>query len=120
LLAGFGGTNVVAQTSAAGPYYATPSWDQKLQCDTQATCPRFIVLTNWDSNAVLDRETGLVWQRSPVQGTANWNNAHFQCNYVTTTGNRMGWRLPTIQELTSLAILPRPVSVICGCRLDIL
>jgi hypothetical protein len=25
-----------AQTTANGPYYATPSWDQKLQCDTLA------------------------------------------------------------------------------------
>lgn len=49
-----------AQTTAVGPYYATPSWDQKVQCDTQATCPRFIVLSNWNSEAVLDRETGLV------------------------------------------------------------
>jgi len=50
-----------AQTTSNGPYYATPSWDQKLQCDTQATCPRFIVLSNWGGAAVLDRETGLVW-----------------------------------------------------------
>ena len=49
-----------AQTTSAGPYYATPSWGQKLQCDTPATCPRFIVLSNWDNAAVLDRETGLV------------------------------------------------------------
>ena len=54
-----------AQTTANGPYYATPSWDQKLQCDTLTTCPRFIVLSNWNSEAVLDRETGLVWERSP-------------------------------------------------------
>ena len=26
-----------AQTISNGPYYATPSWDQKLQCDTSAT-----------------------------------------------------------------------------------
>lgn len=90
-----------AQTTAAGPYYATPSWDQKLQCDTQATCPRFIVLSNWNSEAVLDRETGLVWERSPDGGTRDWDFALGHCN-VTTVGNRMGWRLPTFQELVSL------------------
>jgi hypothetical protein len=47
------------QTS--GPYYATPSWDQKLGYQ------RFICLTDWNNQAVLDRETGLVWQRAPVQ-----------------------------------------------------
>ena len=46
-----------AVTTSNGPYYATPSWDQQLQCDTTATCPRFIVLSNWSSEAVLDRET---------------------------------------------------------------
>ena len=35
-----------AQTVSTGPYYAVPSWDQKLQCDGAATCPRFIVLSN--------------------------------------------------------------------------
>jgi hypothetical protein len=53
-----------AQTTAPGTYYAIPSWDQKLQRDTQATCPRFVVLSNWNNEAVLDRETGLVWERS--------------------------------------------------------
>ena len=51
----FGIDAATAQTTANGPYYATPSWDQKLQCDTPATCPRFIVLANWNSEAVLDR-----------------------------------------------------------------
>jgi hypothetical protein len=54
-----------AQTTAVGPYLATPAWDQKLQCDTLTTCPRFVVLSNWNSEAALDRETGLVWERSP-------------------------------------------------------
>src|ERR1044071_6059779 len=43
-----------AQTTSAGPYYATPSWDQTLPVAT-----RFIVLSNFNSEAVLDRETGL-------------------------------------------------------------
>ena len=49
-----------AQTVANGPYYAWPSWDQTLPSST-----RFIVWANFNSQAVLDRETGLVWERSP-------------------------------------------------------
>lgn len=90
-----------AQTFANGPYYATPSWDQKLQCDTRATCPRFIVLSNWGNVAVLDRETGLVWELVPSPGVFNWPSAQFHCNNLTL-GNRKGWRLPTVQELASL------------------
>src|SRR6266550_2584722 len=103
----------VAQTTSNGPYYATPAWDQILRCDTQATCPRFIVLLNWTRTepgplptliigvAVLDRETGLVWEQSPSTVTFSWFDARLHCNQLTV-GNRLGWRLPTIQELASL------------------
>jgi len=92
----------VAQTTGPGFYYPPSAWDQKLQCDTQASCPRFVVLSNWSSAAVLDRETGLVWERSPSTVVFTWENAQFHCNQSLKVGNRMGWRLPTIQELASL------------------
>jgi hypothetical protein len=63
-----------ARADSPGPYYATPSWGQKLQCDTQATCPRFIVLSNWTSEVVLDRETGLGWEKSPQAGVGSDGN----------------------------------------------
>ena len=85
-----------AQPTAPGPYYAIPSWDQQLPVST-----RFIILSNWGSTAVLDRETGLVWERSPSSSGRIWDNAQSSCN-VLTVGNRMGWRLPTLQELLSL------------------
>ena len=97
-------TAASAQTVANGPYYATPSWDQKLQCDSLASCPRFVVLANWNSEAVLDRETGLVWQRVPrTLGVTNltYADAALACA-GETTGGRRGWRLPTVEELSSL------------------
>ena len=94
--------SVQAQTTSNGPYYATPAWDQKLDCTSLATCPRFIVLSNWNSEAVLDRETGLVWQKSPPATTGEqWILAHQDCR-ESSVGNRRGWRLPTIEELSSL------------------
>jgi len=90
-----------AQTVAAGPYYANPSWDQKLDCTATANCPRFIVLSNWASAAVLDRETGLVWEKSPSATRETWLIAQRECNQKAV-GNRLGWRLPTVQELASL------------------
>ncbi|HWP57958.1 MAG TPA: DUF1566 domain-containing protein [Candidatus Acidoferrales bacterium] len=99
--------HVEAQTTANGPYYAWPSWDQKLPSST-----RFIVLSNWNSQAVLDRETGLVWERSPLHpsvfplpsgdsGERTWEQALTRCVDLSV-GNRKGWRLPTVQELASL------------------
>jgi Protein of unknown function (DUF1566) len=85
-----------AQTVANGPYYATPSWDQQLPAPT-----RFIVLSNWSSAAVLDRETGLVWERSPAATEQNWFAAQSLCNNKAV-GGRKGWKLPSLQELASL------------------
>src|SRR5215471_17383142 len=99
LATGFGFVNAPAhaQTTAPGPYYATPSWDQTLPPST-----RFIVLSNFNAEAVLDRETGLVWERSPVSilGT-DWFTAVSSCERLIVA-NRLGWRLPSVQELTSL------------------
>jgi len=101
----FSGGSAHAQTTAVGPYYATPSWDQKLTSST-----RFIVLSNWDSEAVLDRETGLVWERSAGDKNGNgdvederrsWAAAGAYCANAAV-GGRKGWRLPTVQELSSL------------------
>ena len=87
--------------TGTGPYYAEPGWDQKLQCTAPATCPRFIVLTDWSSQAVLDRETGLVREQSPDTATLQWGGAAFTCA-TKNVGGRKGWRLPSMDELASL------------------
>jgi hypothetical protein len=92
-------------------YYPTPSWNQALPCATTANCTRFLVLLNFGGAAVLDRETGLVWERSPgdmngdkvvnSDDVGTWYNARGHCA-AATTGGRKGWRLPSFVELTSL------------------
>jgi hypothetical protein len=99
--------SVNAQTILNGPYYATPSWDQQLPA-----AQRFIVLSNWNNEAVLDRETGLIWQRTPGFPTIPlltdpWLNVAFVCHHLgsgvfATKMNRIGWRLPSVEELASL------------------
>lgn len=85
-----------AQIVANGPYYATPSWDQSMPAGT-----RFVVLANMNSGAVLDRETGLVWQRSPSATASSLFGTQFRC-LDSNVGGRKGWRLPTASELLSL------------------
>lgn len=94
-LFGLASAPACAQTTAPGPYYATPSWDQTLPSNT-----RFIVLSNFNSEAVLDRDTGLVWQRN-ITSSADWGNAAISC-FNKVTGGRFGWRLPSVDELSSL------------------
>src|SRR5215216_6180394 len=87
-----------AQTPVVGPYYAYPAWDQTLACPTLSNCPRFVVLANMNSEAVLDRETGLVWQRTPRAGYRDHESAVQLCAQEKT-GARFGWRLPSMHEL---------------------
>jgi hypothetical protein len=98
---GVGSIPATAQTTANGAYYPWPAWDQTLACTALNACPRFVVLSNMSSAAVLDRETGLVWERSPSSTLYMWKDASAVCTFHTL-GNRRGWRLPTIQELASL------------------
>lgn len=88
-----------AQTTAAGPYYATPSWDQTMPAAT-----RFVVLSNFNNEAVLDRETGLVWQQNPDSSAIVWTTglgSGGTCAELAT-GGRGGWRLPRLDELQTL------------------
>jgi hypothetical protein len=97
------GAQPVQAKNATGPYYSVPSWDQKLKCDKgkEDACPRFTVLSDWGNAAVLDNETGLVWERSPSKNTFQWNKAQLHCNNLDVS-HRKGWRLPMVQELASL------------------
>ncbi len=62
---------------------------------------RFAVLAEFDNQAVRDNDTGLVWERAPRLGVYEWDSARQQCS-VSNTGGRTGWRVPTVQELSSL------------------
>jgi Protein of unknown function (DUF1566) len=72
------------------------TWDTKINNPS-----RFTILSQFGNLAVLDNETGRVWQRRPSTDTFDWNGAQSRCNRLIV-GNRQGWRLPTIQELASL------------------
>ena len=68
---------------------------------------RFVVLSDFSNEAVLDRETGLVWEKAPSASPENWYDAVRDC-WLQRTGGRMGWHLATIEELASLVDLTVP------------
>ena len=72
-----------------------PTWSQHL------TKGRFTVLPLFNSDAVFDKETGLVWEKTPSTGVGDWFNRLTRC-YNLEVGGRKGWRVPTIEELASL------------------
>lgn len=63
---------------------------------------RFVVLVAFQNKAVLDRETRLVWQRSPSLEERKWVLASQGCRALDL-GGQSGWRLPSLDELASLA-----------------
>ena len=62
---------------------------------------RFRVLSEFNNEVVLDRETGLVWQRTPSTQPVAWPNARLLCAQKAV-GGCGGWRLPVFNELSSL------------------
>ena len=66
---------------------------------------RFVVLQGFNFEAVLDQETSLVWEKEPSPDVRLWRDAQVHCTTLVK-GGRGGWRLPTIQELTSLTLIP--------------
>ena len=74
----------------------TLRWDQVLPA-----AQRFVILPAFNSDAVLDKETGLVWEKSPATTAGNSSNARSTCANKAV-GGRKGWRLPSMPELASL------------------
>lgn len=62
---------------------------------------RFELIKEFDDKAVLDYETGLVWERYVMQVQGPWHAAVFDCAARKIAG-RYGWRLPSVEELASL------------------
>jgi hypothetical protein len=82
---------------AAAPALAKPpAWDRKIDSPK-----RFKLLKAFDSDAVLDQETGLVWERVPDPELTSWSSAFIRCATLTI-GQRGGWRLPTVYEIRTL------------------
>jgi hypothetical protein len=85
-------------TAAPAPTMKTldqipPTWSEKI------TLGRFVDALG--GAAVLDKETGLVWEKSPSTESRTWIYSIFHCANLKV-GGRKGWHLPTIEQLASL------------------
>ncbi len=87
--------NTLASQTALIP----PAWSQILPASQ-----RFVLVMG--GAAVLDEETGLVWEQAPG-GLFVWTAAVQHCLQLSV-GNRLGWRLPSVQELASLVDPTQP------------
>lgn len=110
-----GGYPPTVAPTAAGTYSAPPAWSQTL-----APSVRFVILSNFNSDAVLDRETGLIWSRQSMArifaslGLTNFFQRPIEriesiCGQLPI-GDRFGWRLPAVAELQSLVDTSVPLS----------
>lgn len=74
-----------------------PTWSTKIP-----GAERFVVLADFNNEAVLDKETGLVWEKAPSTQRESWYTAVDKCA-EKEVGGRQGWLLPSINQLASLA-----------------
>ena len=80
-----------SQVTAATCY----SWDKYILLAQD----RYVLVLG--DTAVLDRETGLVWQRNTTDTIWLWSDAVVLAAQHASY-SRKGWRLPTVEELSSL------------------
>lgn len=76
-----------------------PAWYRRLDASGGCFSERFRCVMN--DEAVLDRETGLVWWRDAQETAGVFEGQAVWCAHGDW-GGRKGWRLPTVAELTSL------------------
>ena len=62
---------------------------------------RFVILPDFNNDAVLDKDTNLIWELSPTATPVTWNEARATCT-TRMTGGQKGWRLPAPAEMRSL------------------
>ncbi|MCP9438741.1 MAG: DUF1566 domain-containing protein [Nitrospira sp.] len=62
---------------------------------------RFEILPAFQNDAVLDKETGLIWELAPDSTRVTWNEARASC-VRRVIGGQKGWRLPSPAEMRSL------------------
>ena len=83
-----------------------PGTDESVSWVDHSPNPRFAIYDSGTpadetDDVVLDKETCLIWERSPISEKKEWDPAILY-SYTKALAGRKGWRLPTIEELLSL------------------
>jgi hypothetical protein len=91
---------LLGATNAPGVPVDVPGVIQKPDI-ALAAAQRFVILPALNNDGVLDKETGLVWEKSPQAASATWSVARRTC-VEKNVGGQKGWRLPSLSELQSL------------------
>jgi len=114
---GSGDESAVAQGVPTDLSGVTQNWNKNLPA-----AQRFVVLSSFNNAAVLDKNTGLVWEKAPDATRFTWHQARLHC-VNRNVGGTVGWRLPSVVELKSVQdpSLPPPfvpASVFTGVQSD--
>jgi Protein of unknown function (DUF1566) len=88
--------------SGGGDGHYTLRWDTN-----HPSASRFVTLAAFHNQAVLDKNTGLVWEQAPSTTPQVWDQARSDC-VTKNVGGTVGWRLPSVIELRSLQDLSLP------------
>ena len=95
-----GGGSADSPAGAQGVSTDLPDVTQNLDKALPAA-QRFVILPTFTNDAVLDKETDLVWEKSAQTTSARWSVARRTC-IEKNVGGQKGWRLPSLEELASL------------------
>jgi len=77
---------------------------ENMQQSVRAVCQKINEIPdNWivNTNTIIDKRTGLMWQRETMPSALSWKNALAHCESLSLD-NYSDWRLPNIKELLSI------------------
>lgn len=84
---------IIAPVEGASPKRSHPAVDLN-----NSSAARFVIAF---PGAVLDKQTGLVWEEAPDVTPKTWTDAARSCVDKAVSGT-IGWRLPSMSELKSV------------------
>ena len=92
-------SSMICPTSSSADFYG-----QDAQYTSKCVAQSFTLGTGAQTGTVIDKNTGLIWEQSPSEGTYTWDDAPNHCADLNSSnfGGKSNWRVPNPLEFMTI------------------